>query len=347
MAHGGIRNRRRHRRREWFAAGVAATLLTTVAATAQVTTAGGGSLLVWPKIVADGTQDTVIELVNRTNRRVDVTCYYLRGDDASCAFSPFAVVLTRQQPTHWRASAGRSVTPGDPECSPSNNECDGAGTDPGAVPVVPSGFTGALLCFETDATGSPLAGNSLAGWATVSGRVTADTARYDAVAFPASGEVMLPADVLNLDGTEYAACPATWSANHAVDGSFDPLVGDTSSISNRLTILPCTLELNGTPTMVNLDFSLQDELGQTFGSATTVSCWADLTLGALASGFTFAELGSFYARTTVTSDPGVMIVHEDVRVPGASLAPTTAIGNPHHAGSRAGVGGDQITLPVP
>jgi hypothetical protein len=312
-----------------------------------MTTAGGGSLLVWPNVIADGTRDTLIELVNRTNRRVDVTCYYVRGDDASCAYSAFAVVLTRQQPTHWRAATGRAVTPGDPECSPSNNECDGAGTDPGTVPSVPTGFIGALLCFETDVTGYPIAGNSLAGWATVSSSATADTARYEAVAFPAGGDVLLPSDVLNLNGTEYAACPATWSVNHAVDGSFDPLVGDTSSISNRFTIMPCTLALGGAPTSVNLDFSLQDELGQTFGSATTVSCWADLTLGAIASGFTFAELGSFYARTTVSSDPGVMIVHEDARIPGASLAPTTAIRNPHHAGSRAGVGGDQITLPLP
>ncbi len=317
MARGGTREHTQRRRHPWVAASAVVTLLTAAAAvSAQVTTAGGGSLLVWPKVVADGTRDTVILLENRTNRRVDVTCYYVRGDDASCDSTPFAVVLNRQQPTHWRASVGRSVTPGDPECSPSNNECDGAGTDPGAVPAVPSGFAGALLCFETDPTGYPLPGNSLAGWATVSGSATADTARYGALAFPANADV-LPMDVLNLNDTEYAACPATWSLNHAVDGSFDPLVGDTSSISNRLTIVPCAIALGGAPTSVNLDFSLQDELGQTFATATTVSCWADLSLSAIDSGFTFANRGgAFYARTIVSADPGVVLLLEDSRIPG-------------------------------
>jgi hypothetical protein len=165
-------------------------------AQAQVTTERSSSILVFPKVIADGTRDTVIQITNTSNSMVHAHCFYVNGaltfpDLPPGPINPplwteidFDIWLTKQQPTHWVVSQGRLVNAADPPCS---NQplmampkgltasspwrggyygCNDAGIDPGRVPPVVEYFTGELKCIEVDPSGAPLSGNHLKGEAT-------------------------------------------------------------------------------------------------------------------------------------------------------------------------------------
>ena len=163
-------------------------------AQAQVTTEKSASILVFPKVIANGTADTVIQITNTSNSMVHAHCFYVNGaltfpDLPPGAINPplwtevdFDIWLTKQQPTHWVVSQGRLVNAADAPCS--NNAlamdaqangifdnggfygCNDAGLDPGRVPPVVEYFTGELKCIEVDPSGAPLSGNHLKGEAT-------------------------------------------------------------------------------------------------------------------------------------------------------------------------------------
>lgn len=161
-------------------------------AQAQVTTEKSASILVFPKVIADGTRDTVIQITNTSNSMVHAHCFYVNGaltrpNEPRSVFNPplwietdFDIWLTKQQPTHWVVSQGRLVNAADPPCSntalpvgqsgglPSGGfyGCNDAGIDPGRVPPVVEYFTGELKCIEVDPSGAPLSGNHLKGEAT-------------------------------------------------------------------------------------------------------------------------------------------------------------------------------------
>jgi hypothetical protein len=357
MARGDIRDRTQRRRHACVAAGVALTLLTAVTAMAQVTTAGGGSLLIWPKVVADEVHDTVIMLVNRTNRAVNATCYYVRGDDASCAMTTFSLMLGGQQPTHWRASAGRPVNPDDPTCSLSNNDCDGAGTDPGPVPAVPSGFAGALVCVEVDATGAPVSGNSLIGTASLQHPTAGDVAQYDALGVPGfdtnNGDGILCLGGAQSDecpnGAEYDGCPGQWALDFVPEGAADPLAGTDSSVHTELTVMPCTQDVRlSDSASVVVDFSVYNEFETLFSASTSVACWATRTLTAINdSAFSAADLGTLHARAVAAvRDAGggfALVAQEFHSVSGA--ADSSAATGPHF--DPASAQADVMVPPVP
>jgi hypothetical protein len=149
-------------------------------ANAQVTTEKSASILFFPKVISDGTRDTVIQITNTSNSMVHAHCFYVNGaltfpDLPPGPINPplwtevdFDIWLTKQQPTHWVVSEGRLVDPTDAPCNdnPVNYDCNNAGIDPGRVPPVVEYFTGELKCVETGADGSPLSGNHLKGEAT-------------------------------------------------------------------------------------------------------------------------------------------------------------------------------------
>ena len=161
-------------------------------AQAQVTTERSSSILVFPKVISDGTRDTVIQITNTSNSMVHAHCFYVNGaltfpDLPPGPINPplwteidFDIWLTKQQPTHWVVSKGRLVNAADSPCSnnavsgaaagglPSGGYygCNDAGLDPGRVPPVVEYFTGELKCIEVDPSGAPLSGNHLKGEAT-------------------------------------------------------------------------------------------------------------------------------------------------------------------------------------
>lgn len=161
-------------------------------AQAQVTTERSTSILVFPRVISDGTRDTIIQITNTSNSMVHVHCFYVNGA-VTDPFSPpdpilnpprwneldYDIWLTKQQPTHWVVSEGRLVDPSDPECGEDGPfalnrgldgdfflDCNGAGLDPGFIPPVEEFFTGELKCIEVDMSGHPVSGNHLKGEAT-------------------------------------------------------------------------------------------------------------------------------------------------------------------------------------
>ncbi len=133
---------------------VAAMALWGAQAQADVSSDKPGSVVIWPKVIADGTRDTIITLSNTSNMQAYAHCEYVQalglcsvqdppgtltfcqpgstpGAPGACPAIPgnvcvpqwqsadFDVALTRQQPTMWRVSTGRiwdPTLPADGEC---------------------------------------------------------------------------------------------------------------------------------------------------------------------------------------------------------------------------------------
>jgi hypothetical protein len=180
-----------------------------------VTTEQSASILVFPKVIADGTRDTVIQITNTTNVMRHAHCFYVNGapvdstlppgplNQPQCMETDFDLWLTKQQPTHWVVSRGRQIYPPDQDCRkvpcdpdtsggpravtdvtpvliPAADCCD-AGFDPGRVPPVAPDFTGELKCIEVDPGGAPVGGNSLKGEATLEDVASGDVSKYNAI----------------------------------------------------------------------------------------------------------------------------------------------------------------------
>ena len=89
-----------------------------------VTTEQSASILVFPKVIADGTRDTIIQITNTSNNMRHAHCFYVNGaptipglppgslNPPLCTETDFDIWLTRQQPTHWVVSTGRLEQPG-------------------------------------------------------------------------------------------------------------------------------------------------------------------------------------------------------------------------------------------
>lgn len=179
---------RRDHRRVGLIAAVLVGLLAS-GAKADVTTEQSASILVFPKVIADGTHETVIQITNTSNAMVHAHCFYVNGgltfpdgldgvpntgDEFASPLNPplwteldFDIWLTKQQPTYWVVSQGRLVNSEDESCTRTDYSCPNAGFDPGRVPPVVENFTGELKCIEVDASGAPLGGNHLKGEATI------------------------------------------------------------------------------------------------------------------------------------------------------------------------------------
>jgi len=220
------------------AAGV--VLMAGVASAVDVTTEQSGSIVVYPKVIWDGTRDTIIQISNTGNPMVHVHCFYVNAAPANPFLPPsitnppqwietdFQIWLTKQQPTHWVASQGRRTDITDSFGS------DGSGLDPGLVPPVPLGFLGELKCIQVDDSGVPFRGNNLKGEATLR-RDDGDVTKYNAIALPGNPDLGVQVDgafdlVLNYTDSnpgEYSACPDVTIFNHYADGVTDPALDNT------------------------------------------------------------------------------------------------------------------------
>lgn len=229
-------------------------------AAARVTTEQSASILVFPKVIADGTRDTVIQITNTSNNMRHAHCFYVNGAPTipGLPVGPnnpplwtevdFDIWLTKQQPTHWVVSTGRLDNPFDEtcrgaatnaalNCDPADSgtdhaDCCDTGFDPGRVPPVVPDFTGELKCIEVDASGFPVPGNALKGEATIEDPITADVSKYNAIGLKGfdtnnmDGKLCLGGGVTAdcPSGAEYEACPLTWLLDHPAIGAPDAVV---------------------------------------------------------------------------------------------------------------------------
>ncbi len=217
---------------------------------AIVTTERGASILAFPKVLATGSSDTIIQIANTSNNMVHARCFYVNAAKDELGVpqwqvTDFHIWLTKQQPTSWQVSTGRFQNASD-SCSTissgsltglfnPDSGCAQAGIDPGAIPPVPSGFTGELKCIEVDVSDNPLGGNHLKGEATIEtdgGDSIYDTAKYNAIgilgteiAGETGNELLLdqPSDTEDVIG-QYNACPNQLIVNHFAELSTDPTV---------------------------------------------------------------------------------------------------------------------------
>ncbi|HVO24696.1 MAG TPA: hypothetical protein VMW56_13815 [Candidatus Margulisiibacteriota bacterium] len=210
------------------ALGVCALVSAASANPSDVTTEQGGSVIILPKVIWDGTRDTIIQIANVNNVPAQARCFYIDGGplNPNLPVGPtnpqlwnetdFGIFLTKQQPTQWVASQGRRV-------AVDSFKTAGYGIDPGLVPPVRKGFTGELKCVQVDDSDIPLRGNSLKGEATLR-RSDGDVSKYNAIALRGNSdpgaEVNSNPNQLNLDWTQnngagqYSACPDTLIFNH-------------------------------------------------------------------------------------------------------------------------------------
>ncbi len=315
---------------------------------ARVSIEQPGSIVIFPKVInLGGLQDTEIQLTNTRNVLTHARCFYVNG--ASVRGVPiwqvtdFEIWLTRQQPTHWQASIGRRLDPTD----------EITGLDPGSIPPVPPGFTGELTCVEVDGSGSPMGGNSLKGEATVgliNGTGAAVVSKYNAVAIPAEPPIVAAGaitgpdgdNILMLDNLEYSGCPLGAHFNFVADGAPDDVIdglgnGPSATFTN-LVFVPCSEDFERLiPSSVSLSFDARDEFETRVSGTTSVTCWAQISLGDIADGsFSFfgppgmvfpTEFG--YALIESTDDSagtpeGVLAVANVLRMDGFGNAATAA-----------------------
>jgi hypothetical protein len=216
-----------------------------------VTTEQSASILVFPKVIADGTRDTIIQITNTSNNMRHAHCFYVNGAPTTpglppgllnpplCMETDFDIWLTRQQPTHWVVSAGRWSNPAVETCSnattccalyddgcapytePSggkiNPACCDAGFNLSRIPPVAPDFTGELKCIEVDSSGVPEAGNALKGEATLVDIATGDVSKYNAIGLQANDNVINADNVLCL-GSSTAPAPDVCPTGSEVAG---------------------------------------------------------------------------------------------------------------------------------
>lgn len=292
-----------------------------------------GSILIFPKVVSSATRDTTIRISNTGNLTNEIRCFYLNGE--TCGSIDFDLTLTKQQPTHWELSTGRSVNLLDAFASP------GAGLDPGLIPASPE-FEGSLVCVEV-VDDVPVAQNKLKGEAIIRDTSDSDdrnTSTYNAIALTSGNGAANSDNRLTLDGSEYAQC----ATEHRIDfipnaaPGLDPVLGDESSVVTNVTVLPCDLDFSRRrATDVVLNATLWNEFeNQTSGPDTTFSCWTSFSISpaSLNPATTFATVE--YSA----SSPVVMVV-ESFHTDADSGSTGSAAANVHNAG---GEGSSTITL---
>jgi hypothetical protein len=335
-------------------------------AQAETTTERSSSILIFPKVIVDGTRDTLIQISNTNNSMVHAHCFYVNaapfcvgtGDcvlgtcSGECAPQwieiDFNIMLTKQQPTHWSADRGRQIDANAEQCTdaPIFSECDAAGLSPGRIPPVSSvPFAGELRCIEVDPSGAPLSGNHLKGEATIVS-TDGDASKYNAVGllgepFTNNGDETLCLGGGVSDecpsGAEYEGCGEVLYLDHMADLADSLLFGPTSLVETELTLVPCRADFEGQlPTRVNVNFLVFNEFEQRLSTSFVVDCWATVFLGDINNIFRIAALEtrfvSTHFRTSNDSISGIVGVAEEYHRLGEQT--TRAAFNLHERGTR-------------
>lgn len=279
---------------------------------ANLSTERSGSVLIYPKVIWNGTRDTIIRISNTSNSMVHAHCFYVNASQ-QCNETDFDIWLTRQQPTVWVASLGRTFT-------------IDSGLTPGLIPPVPAGFVGELKCIQVDESLAPLRANSLTGGATLVDRA-GDVSQYNALVFqgnpstdvPMGGpDLVLDMTPSNVAGGSYSACPAVLLFDHFTEGSAD-LVDSSLLLSTELTLVPCQEDLeNQVPSSRTVQFEIFNEFEEPLSTSITLNCYLNSSLGRIVAGannpFTVGALGTNSAYTRITPvNGGVIGMAEEFR----------------------------------
>ncbi len=230
------------------------------------------AVLIYPLIVVEGngaTTDTRIELVNLSNRVVNLGCIFV--PTPVCTGFDFHVQLTPNQPLSWFASRGLF-------------------SNFAAVP--PFSSTGELKCIVEPTEETVDAHNTIQGRAAVFG-ADGQTIGYSATGFLRLVDGPLT-NVIDLDGATYTQCP---DEQHFVFLATDPNNPQTES---ELVVAPCNEDLENLshPPSV-IQFQIINEFEEQFSASTSVSCSFRRTL---------RQISSVFTRPTLGTDTGHLII---------------------------------------
>jgi hypothetical protein len=200
------------------------------------------AFVIFPYIVTGSGKDTRIELMNMSNRAIDLQCFYVRQSD--CIEVGFFVSLTAQQPLSWLAN-------------------DGANNPLTFSAVPPFDGVGELKCAVASDRPELDAHNVLQGRALVYDSPSGETVGYSAIGFqrltpgPYSG-------VINLDGFTYESCP---------DRLHFIVMTRQGPTSSDLITVPCAEDLfTQTPTETVVQLAIINEFEQVFSSSYRQTC---------------------------------------------------------------------------
>ncbi|HVM95639.1 MAG TPA: hypothetical protein VMT89_04590 [Candidatus Acidoferrales bacterium] len=293
------------------------------AALAEVSTDEPAAMLVFPKIIHDASQDTIVQISNATGTRIFARCFYINGafdpdtEEPSWSITDFQLHLTKLQPTFWVGGTGLPVVP------PDNRPTE---LYPGPVPPIGIGFEGELRCVVVNDSEVPISRNALTGEATIINTVTGSTTKYRAV-----GIRGLPGNngdnTLLLNEVEYTRCPRVLLLNHFFDDAPDPVM--SGQITSSLTFVPCSTDIeHGVPGTANLIFDVYNEFEQRLSGSMQVTCFTDVDLSSIdgladrtRSIFNFAMQGTLVGQTRIRPSPdastqaghGVLAIAEEFR----------------------------------
>lgn len=315
-----------------------ATLTVAGSAGAQVTTEHPASVLLYPKIVADTSGDSIVQIASLAQNRVYAFCTYVDG--TSWQATSFDLTLDAHQPLQWTAARGRAAT---------------SAGDPNDVPAAPANFRGELLCVQVDGAGAPFGGNQLVGEATIAALASGDVDGYAAIGLN-GGALNDGDDVLCVGGessdacilgAEYDPCPAAWIVSHPSEGAADSQLGANGSLATRLTIAPCSQNVRDRqPATVDVLFLVTNEFEERFTGGVSVTCWRDLSLAEVGNNlFQRGTLGSDAVQTRLSpgDTSGAFVLVAEVERLNSGLVVARSADNAHSVGAA---GGDLIVLPM-
>ena len=259
-----------------------------------MTTDDAASILFFPKIISDAERDTFIQIGNRSNSISHADCFYIGG----ATQVQFQLSIGRQTATRWVVSKGREPRPEDP-------------TSPGSVPALADGFTGALLCVETDPAGTPIGGNHLSGYATIGAVEGGNISEYAAVGLmgtdcagdtPPTLILGGPPSTASFRSTRLPRGVGAGPSRRGCRGAADRgrIVGRDRRDDRALLV---DLETQN-PTTLTVDFEVINEFEQQFSASTTVTVWHDGPLGEISDIFDVATVGAASLQTRMTSPAG-------------------------------------------
>lgn len=310
---------------------------------AEVTTDRGASVLVFPKVFADGGADTTIQLTNLSDNSIAAHCLYVDGTSGSWQSVEFTFALEPERPVQWTVAHGRMAAP---EEDP-----------PIDIPAAPASFRGELLCVQVDGTGAPSSGNELAGHATITALASGNVSAYAAIGLRGTGlengdEFLCLGDAVSdncfLGVAEYDACSDEWILSVPAEDAGAALSPE-ARLSTRVTVVPCSQNLrDGSPSTVDIEITVFNEMAEQFAGRLSVTCWQDVPLAELGGQiFDRAMLGSDYVQSRwrpAGASGSFMLVAETTRATGDASIVTASTGiNPHHRGSATNP--DVIILP--
>lgn len=253
-------------------------------AQADINSDQAGSLIIFPKVVADGERDTVIKITNRSNLPAYAHCYYTNAlgsceltgasclndsecpdPDESCNViwqaNNFDIFLTAQQPTFWRVSTGRFGDLLQPSCEIGEDcACDVNGPS-GALecPGFDAGAAGGINSIAIAGTGEDFYGElrcyqtmddftTPVGQNSLIGEAIIETLESGQIssydAVHVTGVNVGTDNDLLLDNAEYNACPEQLLFASHGEGAEADVVGTTTTFNTELTLVPCTALYN-------------------------------------------------------------------------------------------------------